>query len=299
MADDPPIHNNHANSNGNDEDVDDVSSPIRRQQQPIHRHLPIDTAASSISIAGDETPPRRITEVDPIIVSAEMPTSSSATLSWEPLAVHRKSNRTNTSATKAAAAAAAATTAAAYPILARSKSNGSTRSRNEESVTSSVMSVKSGLLVAGGRRQRATTRPEDLEGLIVQTTPSQDDLDGNEEEEDSSLPITTSSVAATAREKSQMGQLQLLLLDLKHHLDKTMIELRDQSRRDFEKGVCVVVVVNVGKERCRCFCLTQMSSSSRAHILLLVFISFGNFATRIGETNGSGATTTFPTIAAK
>jgi hypothetical protein len=56
--------------------------------------------------------------------------------------------------------------------------------------------------------------PEDLDGSIVQTTLS-DDYNSKSKE---SLMI------------------QGMMLDLKQHIDKTTVEVRDQSRRDFEKG---------------------------------------------------------------
>jgi hypothetical protein len=195
MPEEHSINNNNANDGGNDQDL---SSPVRQQQTQQQVYNSNETT-SALSIAGDETPPRRITEiVEPAILGIPSAT-------WEKR-VHRK-NRPGIP----------------YP---RSKSNGSTRSKNEESVTSSVFSVASGFVITG------RTNQEDLEGLIVQTTPSQEEL---EEGDESSVQMSSSGLPAS-REKSQIGQLQALLLDLKHHLDKTMIDLRDQSRRDFEKG---------------------------------------------------------------
>lgn len=54
---------------------------------------------------------------------------------------------------------------------------------------------------------------EDFDELVVQTTSSEDDDSKSNE----SLML--------------LG----IMLDLKQHIDKTMVGMRDQSRRDFEK----------------------------------------------------------------
>mmetsp|Transcript_12442 Transcript_12442/g.17372 ORF Transcript_12442/g.17372 Transcript_12442/m.17372 type:complete len:597 (-) Transcript_12442:149-1939(-) len=104
------------------------------------------------------------------------------------------------------------------------------------SVTSSMYSVASGLV--------NTSAPgEDLAGLVVRMTP----------EEESSLVTTNSAPAPSQRRQGasktnnpSLGgdalteSMQAMTTDLKRHLDKTLVELRDQSRRDFEKVLLVL-----------------------------------------------------------
>mmetsp|Transcript_3854 Transcript_3854/g.5892 ORF Transcript_3854/g.5892 Transcript_3854/m.5892 type:complete len:599 (-) Transcript_3854:150-1946(-) len=108
--------------------------------------------------------------------------------------------------------------------------------RDGLSVTSSMYSVASGLV--------NTSAPgEDLAGLVVRMTP----------EEESSL-ITTNSAPAPSQQRKVASKtnnptvgadaltesMQAMTTDLKRHLDKTLVELRDQSRRDFEKVLLVL-----------------------------------------------------------
>lgn len=57
----------------------------------------------------------------------------------------------------------------------------------------------------------------------------------DEEDLDGSVVRTTSSDDCNSKSKESL-MIQGMMLDLKQHIDKTTVEMRDQSRRDFEKG---------------------------------------------------------------